>query len=138
MKTKIVAACIAAALIITFISCNWFRSKRRPEAFNIHGEWVIDSIENKGSDSSNNTGILVLTLATKDSLPVGIRFNNDSTFQYAHVTDSAKGQYYLSPDEQSLFLKEDSVTHQFNFIGKSDTAVSFASTDSTYYYLRRK
>jgi hypothetical protein len=138
MKTKIVAACIAAALIITFISCNWFRSKPQPEAFNIHGEWVIDSIGNKGSDSSSITGMLVLALAAKDSLPIGIRFNNDSTFQYTHVTDSTKGRYYLSPDEQSLFLKEDSVTHQFNFIGKSDTAVSFASTDGTYYYLRRK
>lgn len=138
MKIKIAVACIAATLIITFIACNWFRSKPAQDAFNIQGQWTIDSIENRGHDSSKNIGMPALVLAAKDSLPVGIQFNNDSTFRYTNVKDSTKGKYYLSADENSLFIKEDSVTQQFNFIEKSGAAVSFASVDSVIYHLKRK
>jgi hypothetical protein len=136
MKIKIIVACVAAALVITFISCDWFKSKPTSQAFNLEGKWIVDSVENK--DSSKDVGNLILALASKDSLPVGIQFNKDSTFQYLNVQDSAKGKYYVSADASSLFLKEDSVTHQFNFIEKSDSAISFASVDSTKYYLKRK
>jgi hypothetical protein len=138
MKSKLLAATIAVALIITFIACNWLKSTPRSNAFDIHGEWIIDSMDNKGSDSSKDLGLLVLAMASKDSLPIGIRFNDDSTFQYTNTGDSAKGKFYLSSDESSLFLKEDSTTHQFNFIEKSDSAVSLSSVDSVFYYLKRK
>lgn len=136
MKTKIIVACIAAAFVITFVSCDLFRSKRTQE-FNLQGQWTIDSIENKGADSSKNMGILMLALAAKDSLPVGIQFNNDSTFRYLNTSDSTKGKYYLSEDKNSLFIKEDSVYTQLNFLTKSDSAFT-ATADSVVYHLKRR
>lgn len=137
MKSKIIAATIAAALIVTFISCNWFKRKQT-QAFNIEGKWTIDSIENKSSDSSKNIGAFILALAAQDSSQLGIQFNNDSTYNYINANDSTKGKYYFSEDKNSLFLNEDSITHQFDFIMKTDSVISFASTDSIFYYLKRK
>jgi hypothetical protein len=138
MKSKLLAASVAAALIITFISCNWFKSKPANEDFNIVGEWRIDSIENQGSDSSKFVSTLLLALASQDSVPVGIRFNNDSTFEYTQPNEPAKGKYYLSNDHNKLSLQEDSATYQFDIVKKSDSALSLSSVDSVFYYLRRK
>jgi hypothetical protein len=138
MKTKIIVATIAAALVITFVSCDLFRSKKKVTAFNIEGQWIIDSIENKGSDSSGNIGMLALVLAAKDSLPLGIQFNNDSSFYYLNAVDSAKGRYYLSEDRNSLFIKEDSTYTQLNFLSRSDSAFNASTPDSVVYYLKKK
>lgn len=138
MKIKIIVAFVASAVIIIAISCGLFSSgDPKTSQFNIQGKWVIDSIANKGSDSSKNVGMLALAIASKNGSP-GIQFNSDSTFEYIHSNDSAKGSYYLSPDASSLFLNEDSVIHQFNFLQKTDSAISFSSVDSVFYYLRRK
>ena len=140
MKTKVTVAIIAAALVITFISCNWFSSKDepKPEAFNIEGQWIIDSVENRSSDSSKNLGILLLALAAKENEQLGIQFNNDSTFHFINSTDSATGKYYLSEDQNSLYVNEDSSFHQLNFLSRSDSSFVAASTDSMVYHLRRK
>lgn len=140
MKSKIIVACIATAFTITFISCDWFKSKDEPkqEAFNIEGQWIIDSIENKSTDSSNNMGIFLLALAAKENEQLGIEFSNDSTFQFINSTDSAQGSYYISEDKNSLFIKEDSAFHQLHFISKSDSAFIASSTDSLVYHLRKK
>jgi len=140
MKSKIIVACIAAALVITFISCNWFKSKEEPTstAFNIEGQWIIDSVENKSSDSSKNIGLFLLALATKPNEQLGIQFNKDSSFHFINSTDSTKGVYYLSEDVNSLFVKDDSAFHQLNFISKSDSAFVATTTDSLVYHLKRK
>jgi hypothetical protein len=140
MKSKIIVACIAAALVITFISCNWFDSndEPKPTAFNIEGQWTIDSVENKSSDSSKNLGILLLALATKENEQLGIQFNNDSTFHFINSTDSATGKYYLAEDQNSLFVKEDSAFQQLNFLSRSDSTFVATTLDSIFYHLRRK
>ncbi len=140
MKSKIIVAIFAAALVITFISCDWFTSKKEPKpvAFNIEGQWLIDSVENNSSDSSKNLGIFLLALATKENEQLGIEFKSDSTFHFINSTDSAKGSYYLSEDHNSLFVKEDSTFHQLNFITKSDSSFVAATTDSLVYHLKRK
>jgi hypothetical protein len=140
MKSKIIVACIAASLVITFISCDWFKSKDRskPVAFNIEGQWIIDSVENRSSDSSKNMGLLILALAAQPNEQLGIEFKNDSTFHLVNSTDSAKGQYYLSDDQSSLFIKEDSAFHQLNFVTKTDSSFVAATTDSLVYHLKRK
>lgn len=137
MKNKIIVASLAAVVIIVAISCGLFGSKRTKE-FNIQGQWTIDSIANRSSDSSKNIGLLAVAISEKDSMPVGVQFNADSSFGYMHSSDSNAGKYYLAEDQTSLFIKEDSVTHQFNFLSKSDSAISLLSVDSIYYYLRRK
>ena len=138
MKTKIILSSIAFAIAIMLIACGLFGSEKKQTAFDIRGQWLIDSIANKGSDSAANLGLLVLALAGNDSTQLGIQFNSDSSFQYLDAADSTMGTYYFSEDSQSLFLKEDSVTTQFNFISKSDTAFVAATTDSLVYYLKRK
>ncbi len=140
MKSKIIVATIAAALVITFISCDLFKSDEEPKStgFNIEGEWIIDSIENKGSDSTKNLGILLLALATKENEQPGIEFKNDSTFHLINSTDSTKGHYYLSEDQSSLFVKEDSAFQQLNFLSKSDSAFVATTTDSLVFHLKRK
>jgi hypothetical protein len=136
MKTKIIVASIAAALVITFVSCDLFRSKKKETVFNIEGQWIIDSVKNEGSDSSGNTG--ALALAAKDNLPLGIQFNSDSTFNYINAADSVKGRYYLSEDRNTLFIKEDSAYTQLNFLDRSDAAFTAATADSVVYYLKKK
>ncbi len=140
MKSKIIVACIAAALVITFISCDWFKSKDEPteQAFNIEGQWIIDSIENKSSDSAKNIGIFLLALASTEEENIGIEFKNDSTYHFINASDSIQGKYYLSDDDNSLFVKEDSVTHQLNFLSKNDSSFIVSSTDSLVYHLRKK
>jgi hypothetical protein len=140
MKPKIIVACIAAALVITFISCDLFKSDDEPKstAFNIEGQWIIDSVENRSSDSSKNLGILLLALATKKNEQLGIQFNNDSTFHFINSTDSTTGKYYLSDDQSSLFVKEDSTFQQLNFLSRSDSSFIATTTDSIVYHLRKK
>lgn len=137
MKNKIIVASLAAVVIIVAISCGLFGSKRTKE-FNIQGQWTIDSIQNRSADSSKNIGLLALVLTAKDSVPIGVEFNADSSFRYTNTSDSSTGKYYVADDQTSLFIKEDSVTHQLNFLSKSDSAISLMSIDSIYYYLRRK
>jgi hypothetical protein len=138
MKTKIIVACLATALAITVIACNWLSSKPTAQAINVEGKWSIDSIDHKGSDSSKNVGNLILALTAKDSLPIGIQFNNDSSFQYLNVADTSKGKYSVSADTKRISLQQDSVTTLFDIIDRSDSLMSFASPDSTIYYLKRK
>ena len=138
MKTKIIVACTAAALVITLIACGLFGSKEKETAFDIRGQWIIDSIGNKGSDSSANMAALLLAMSQKDSLPVGIQFNSDSSYQLVNTVDTVKGNYYLSEDNNSLFVREDSAYTQFNFLEKSDSVLSMSTLDSVVYYLRKK
>lgn len=134
MKTKIIAAFAAAILIISFISCGWFGSDKKP-AFNIHGEWTIDSIVNKGHDSASDVGLLVTAMANADS--ARIRFDKDSTFHYVNDKEKGSGRYYLSANSDSLFLQPDSIAHPFSFVQKSGSSISFISADSVVYYLRK-
>jgi hypothetical protein len=138
MKSKIIVACIAATLVITFVSCGLFGSKKQTSAFNIEGQWTIDSIENRGTDSSNNMAAFLLGLVQKDSIPIGIEFYGDSSYQILHIADTVKGSYYLSGDRKSLFVKEDSAYTQLNFINRSDTSFAASTPDSIVYHLRKK
>lgn len=139
MKTKIAAICVAAAIVVSFISCNWF-GKSKSAAFNIEGNWVIDSMENLGSDTGfASLGLLVLAI-NQDSLPLGIVFNADSSYRLVNSSDSLAGQYSFSDDGENLLVTEhgDSTRHTFRFITKSDSAFSVLAKDSLVYHLRRR
>lgn len=135
---KIILSSIAVAIAVTIIACGLFGSDKKESAFEIHGKWQIDSVVNQGSDSSNNIGLLLLSLAGKDSIGLGMQFNNDSTFSYIGANDSASGTFYLSPDSKSLFVNQDSAVTRFDFITKSDTAFVASTPDSVVYYFKRK
>ncbi len=136
MKTTFIAALLIAAGIITFISCNWFSSSD-PRKFNIQGKWIVDSIENKDSDSSNSMAMLAFVIAAKDSLPLGFEFKSDSTYSYINVKDSTGGKYYITEDKNTLFVKEDSAYYPLQFITKNDSGFSVISPDSLVFHLRR-
>lgn len=138
MKSKIILSCIAAAIVVTFLSCELFGSKKKADVFDITGQWNIDSIANNGSDSSNNIGLMALALAGSGDQQLAIQFNADSSFRYVHSQDSTGGTYYLSKDQNSLFIEEDSLVTQLNFLSKSDTAFTAVTPDSVVYFLKRK
>jgi hypothetical protein len=134
MKITIAVACIAATLLIGFISCDWFRSSKEA-AFDITGQWKIDSVESK--DSSRHIALLASVPALKDSLPVNVQFNADSTFRYPGANDSARYKYYVSDDRKNLFIKEDSVFRQMNIVVENDSSFTIVSPDSVFMHLRR-
>lgn len=137
MKIRIIVACIAAALVITFVSCGLFGSKKKETAFNIEGEWTVDSIESKSNDSTKNLAIFLFAM-NNDSLPFVMNFASDSSFQLISAKDTVNGNYYLSDDKNSLFIKEDSVYTQLNFVTKTDAAFTAFTADSIIYHLSKK
>jgi len=137
MKTKIILAVSVVILASIFISCDWFKSKPVQKEFNIAGHWLVDSIRSDGKDTSHFADIMAIAIASKDST-LALQFNSDSSFQYIIGKDSTKGTYRFSSDRNSMFLTADSLTHQFNFLTKSDSAITLATTDSLVYYMRRK
>lgn len=139
MKRAFIAALIIAAGIISFVSCKWFSSKpTADQSFNIQGKWIVDSMENRSSDSSKSIVMLAFVLAANDSLPFGFQFNNDSTYTYLSAKDSAVGKYYIADEESTLFVAEDSAYHPLNFISKNDSAFSVISADSLVLHLRKE
>ncbi|MCE3281969.1 MAG: hypothetical protein K0Q66_706 [Chitinophagaceae bacterium] len=134
MKITIAVACIAATLLVGFISCDWFRSSKAA-SFDITGKWSIDSVA--GNDSSRNIQFLASVPATKDSLPVSVQFNKDSTFLYMGSKDSALFSYYVSDDFKSLFVKEDSLFRQLPILEKTDTTFTISLADSSVLHFRK-
>src|SRR5687767_11987954 len=134
MKITIAVACIAATLLVGFISCDWFRGSKA-SSFDITGKWSIDSVA--GNDSSRNIQLLASVPATRDSLPVSVQFNKDSTFQYTGTRDSALYKYYVAGDFKSLFVKEDSLFRQMPILDKTDTTFSISLAGSSVLHFRK-
>jgi hypothetical protein len=137
MKKTTLAAMLIAASSITFVSCDWFKSKPKNPTPSIVGSWKIDSLYSIGKDS-NLMAPLIYALAKqgKDSASIGLQFNADSTFIELPMEESKPKKYYVKDKE--IFIQEDSTfkPHQLSFTG--DSIASILSKDSTLVVLKRK
>lgn len=132
-KTTLAALLIAAS--ITFVSCDWFSSKKKDATPSIVGTWQVDSLSSTGTDSSSLALLLFAMARTnKDSLLV--RFNDDSTFIELPVNENKPSKYYVK--EKEIFIQEGSTYKPYGLSFKSDSTASLLSKDSILYVLKRK
>ena len=140
MKTKILAAIIIAAICTSLLSCDWMFGKN-PQAKTITGKWTIENIADSSTQHDNNLGVLALALMSKDSTPLGIQFNTDSSFSFYNTKEPVKdsGKYYLDTTLQTLFVKDDSAYISFAIKTWTDSSLQlFSTTDSVWYSLSKK
>lgn len=132
MKIKILVAFIAAVVIV-FISCNWFRSKKKGVSNPLVGEWKLDSIKS-GKDSSMVD--FFIATALMDSNGVNLRFTKDSAFtQSKDAVDTVR--YSFDETVNQLNIK-DSVNQSFVYNKVNDSLITLTAKDSTVLFLQKK
>lgn len=141
MKPIFSAVIVAALIIISIISCNWFDSAKKVAAFDIHGTWVIDSLEDRSKDTSagHALGMLALTMV-KDSVPLRMEFREDGGFTVVHAADTLSGTFELNSTADSLriYQQDEENPHEFLLISSSDSAFVARTKDSLHYFFRRR
>ena len=81
MKTRMLAACLLAAITLSLFSCDWFSKKKLLIGANgVTGKWIIDSIRNEGQYNSIDTVKGFWDMAFKDSSRGTIDFEKDSLY----------------------------------------------------------
>ena len=125
MKTKITAAIIIAATCISLLSCDWMFGKKETATKTIAGKWTIENIADSSKQHKNGMTFLALTMMVKDSTPIGIQFNADSSYSLFNTKETAKdsGKYYLDTTIQTLFVKKDSAYQPFNIKTWTDSSL---------------
>ncbi len=94
MKIRIIAVFMATATLI-FLSCNWFRSKKKEASYPLVGEWKLDSIK-AGKDSN---AIRVFIAAAMKDPDLSFSFTTDSIF--THSIDSIKAVGYSFDEKKN-------------------------------------
>lgn len=132
MKIKIFVALLATAAII-FLSCNWFRSKKKGVSNPLVGEWRLDSIK-AGSDTS--LVHFLINAAIKDSGEVNVSFTKDSIFAHSIYATDTVG-YSFDEKANQLNIK-DSSNESFAFNKMNDSLVTLTTKDSAVLFLQKK
>lgn len=135
MKIKNYAVIVFAASI-TFISCEWFASKKVNEQNPLTGRWRIDSIST-GKDTANDLGMLILDMALKDSSTNDYQFTKDSILTLKNGNEFEKTAYYFKPSTQEFVLK-DSIEERFVVNRINNSLISLTGKDSTQIFLKKK
>jgi uncharacterized lipoprotein NlpE involved in copper resistance len=135
MKKKILAACFIAAASITFISCDWFKTKSKNANPTIVGKWQVDSLYPIGKDT-NSLLYLGYAFAKKDNQPITIQFNADSTYSESDSSHATKQKYYLAKD--SIYVQNDASFIAYHLSFKNDSSLQLLSKDSALYILSKK
>lgn len=132
MKIKILVAFIAAATII-FLSCNWFRSKKKKISNPLVGEWILDSTKAK-----QDTGLVHFLIAAvmKDAVGLNFSFTKDSIF--THSKDAVDTVGYSFDEKANQLSIKDSDNQSFVFAKLNDSLISLTSSDSVVLFLRKK
>jgi len=137
MKTKFIAGFIAAATIITILSCNWFKSKseKKETANPLIGKWQLDSVK-IGKDSSL---AYFLFQAEKKESSAGFHI----TFIKDTLLSSSDGEldtaFYSFDEKQKRLTVKDSIPYVYTFEKISDSLISLTATkDSSVLYLKKE
>lgn len=132
MKIKIFVALIATATII-FLSCNWFRSKKKDVSNPLVGEWMLDSIK-AGKDTS--IANFLVTVAMKDSAGVDISFTKDSIF--THSKDAVDTVEYSFDEKANQLNIKDSANQSFAYNKLNDSLITLTTKDSAVLFLLKR
>jgi hypothetical protein len=132
MKIKIFVALIATATII-FLSCNWFRSKKKEVSNPLVGEWKLDSIK-AGKDTS--VVHFLVAAAMQDSGGVNISFTKDSIFTNSKDAIDTVG-YSFDEKANQLNIK-DSTNQSFAYNKVNDSLIALTTKDSAVLFLQKK
>ena len=142
MKSKTLAVIMIAAVCIASISCHWFSRKHTAEKLrSVVGKWKIENISDSSKHEKNGIGLLGLAMITKDSLPLFVEFNPDSTFSLYQSNQPLldSGKYYFDSTVQTVFVKQDSSLLSLNIKHWSDSSLQlFSSEDSVLYALSKQ
>jgi len=134
MKIKILVAFIATATII-FLSCNWFRSKKKEVSNPLVGEWKLDSI-GAGKDTSVVHFLVAAAIAMRDSTRVNFSFTKDSIF--AHSKDAVDIVGYSFDEKANQLSIKDPSNQIFRFAKLNDSLISLTTQDSAIFFLQKK
>jgi hypothetical protein len=132
MKIKIFVAIVATVTII-FLSCNWFRSRKKELSNPLVGEWKLDSV---GIKKDTSLGNILIIGAVQDSNGVHISFTEDSLF--LHSKDGVDTTAYSFDLNTNQLTTSDSKTETMSFSKLNDSVVSLTTKDSTTMYLLKK
>ena len=130
MKIRIFVALVATAVIV-FVSCNWFRSKKKEVPNPLIGAWKLDSLSIP--NDSAFTSVFLAGIIKPDS--VEISFTEDSAFTRArgHIDTVA---YAFDAKTNQVITKDSSQT--LAFFKVNDSLVSLTTKDSTVLFLQKK
>jgi hypothetical protein len=132
MKIKIFVAFFATVTII-FLSCNWFRSRKREVSNPLVGEWKLDSV---GIKTDTSRGNILFIAAVQDSNGVNISFTEDSLF--VNSKDGIDTTAYSFDLNTNQLTMGDSKPVTMSFSKLNDSVVSLTTKDSATLYLLKK
>lgn len=131
MKIRIMVAFMAIATLI-FLSCNWFRTKKKESSNPLVGEWKLDSIK-AGKDS--NAVQIFIAAAMKDP-DLSFLFTKDSIFTHSRDTIKTVG-YSFDEKEKQLDIK-DSSNQTLSFTKVNDSIITLSTSDSAIVFFLQK
>jgi len=104
MTTKILAACMLAAITLSLLSCNWFGKKHE---VTLVGNWKLRTVEDTTKGSSPYASIL--ESFNPDSTVITVTFKTDSSVIISSVkTGADTAKYYIGSAGQEIYIKQDS------------------------------
>jgi hypothetical protein len=138
MRTKIFIALVATAIVMS--SCGWlFGKSDKAAAFNIEGNWKLDSLT-AGKDTSSLTPLLVAWGATDSSNKLSLQFHFKQDTLIATYASGEKDTtfYQLDVAAKQLAVTNETTTEVLRYSTAADSTLSIAFKDSTTLYLSRK
>jgi len=132
MKFKILVAFVATTTLI-FLSCNWFRSKKKDLSNPLVGEWRLNSI--KARDSIRFANFLV-TCEMLDTNTIDVSITKDTIITHAHNETDTVG--YSFDEKKNELIMKDSINPVLSFAKFSDSLITLTTKDSTILFLQKK
>jgi len=134
MKTKMLAACMLAAIIFSLFSCGWFSKK---ENISLAGKWKVTAI---ADSSTGNYGKSFFSDFNGDSSNAVVSFGTDSSITYTankeQESDTAK--YYTDKGLHIIYVQDNhgNKVDTFPVLSLTDTLLTVVK-DSVHITLKR-
>jgi len=138
MRTKMLAACVFAAICLALISCNWFGKKKT--VTRLAGKWKITAITD--SSIGGLRGKSIFADVTRDTAIGFINFISDSTVSFISVKDSTEKDtalYHVDTALHSISVRGlQDEKEQHYAIRQMDDTLLHVMLDSIYITLHKQ
>ena len=138
MKTKMLAACMLAAITLSLLSCDWFSKKDSSETPSVIGTWQLTGVKDSARNEKDISNLMLFAMKP-DSAKVLVTFGSDSTaiFSFANKGEPDSSKFYVDSSVQKIFIKEDSVFHTYGIISLTKDSLELAD-DSLHLVFKKQ
>lgn len=112
MRTKMLAACMLAAITLCLLSCGWFTKDNK---VTLTGKWRVTAIIDSSAEGLKGNSFF--SGFNADSTKAVVNFNADSSlvFTTAKDNDTSKSVFHTDADFHFIYVKDDKASKADSF-----------------------